>query len=90
MSELQKDSESKVDQEPDQEPDQKPDQKPVKSKHKHKSKKLSSCKCSKCAKKHTYVCCKCATIGKSDNPTNDPDCIKVKRDPQNIFITFLS
>ncbi len=74
--------------------DQDPDQNPVKSKHKHKhkhkSKKSSSCKCSKCTKKHTYVCCKCATIENTDNLNNNPDCIKVKRDPQNIFITFLS
>ncbi len=81
---LQKDSDEKVHQDPDQTI--------VKSKHKHKhkSKKSSSCKCSKCAKKNTYICCKCATIENPDHLTNDPDCIKVKRDPQNIYITFLS
>ena len=81
---LQKDSDETVHQDPDQNLVR------SKHKHKHKSKKSSSCKCSKCTKKHTYVCCKCATIENTDNLNNNPDCIKVKRDPQNIFITFLS
>lgn len=85
MSLQQKDSEPKVDQDNNED-------KP-KSKSKHHSKKSGSCKCSKCVNKHkhhTYVCCKCATIENPDHLNNNPDCIKVKRDPQNIFITFLS
>jgi hypothetical protein len=65
---------------------------PVSSKLDKKSSK-KSCKCSQCRKKHkqyTHVCCKCGTIKNADYLTNDPDCVKVKRDSQNIFITFLS
>lgn len=74
--------------------------------HKHNSdEKSGPCKCLKCNKKHEakesteHICSKCNVkiekhicVNHLDNHVDDitSENIKVKRDSQNIFITFLN
>jgi predicted amidophosphoribosyltransferase len=58
-----------------------------------KPKKKPKCKCSKCRTKREkiqYVCSKCTVVNTDKVEQHQPDCVKLKRDSQNIFITFLS